>query len=166
MQTPAPVAHKLHWIPIQPSWIVAGAIILLAAMPQKLSVQTRTLVASPMGLIVVVVLAGWIWTMSPTLGIALILLIASIYIRSHVEGFMSAPVLIKDRVRKESPKWLGEEIMSEDPHGIQERTEEPNLLLDEVGDDAEAHPWFVEDTLGETTQAIQERPVGIERDID
>lgn len=166
MQAPAPVVHKLHWIPIQPSWIVSGAIVLLASMPHKLPVQARTLVATPLGLAIVVGLAAWIWTMAPTLGTALLLLIASVYIRSRVEGFALAPVLIKDRVRKESPKWLDEDIMSEDPHGIQERTEEPNLLVDEVGDDAESQPWFVENALGETTQAIQERPVGIERDID
>jgi hypothetical protein len=170
MQAPVPVAHRLHWIPVKPSWLISGAIILLAAMPQKLPARARTLVANPMGLIVVIALAIWIWTMSPTLGIALILMIASIYIRSRIEGFMSAPVLIKDRVRKESSKWLGEELLSEDPHGIQERTEEPNLLIDEVGDDAEATPWFAEHTLGETMEAIQERPVGTyipsERDID
>lgn len=170
MQTPAPVAPRLHWIPVKPSWLVAGAIVLLAAMPQKLPEKARTLVATPLGLIIVVGLAAWIWTMSPTLGTSLLLLIASVYIRSRVEGFMTAPVLIKDRVRKDSSKWLVEDIMSEDPHGIQERTEEPNLLIDEVGDDAEAHPWFVENTLGEATEAIQDRPVGTyvpsERDID
>lgn len=47
--------------------------------------------------------------------------------------------------------------MSEDPHGIQERTEEGGFLIDEVtsGDNR----WAVESALDEHPAAVQERPV-------
>jgi hypothetical protein len=166
--TPAPI-HRLHWIPVAPSWLVAGGIVLLASMPHKVPVSFRSLAATPLGTTALLGLSAWIWTLKPVLGIALVLLTASLYIRSRTEGFMAAPVLIKDRVRKDGAKWLSEDIMSEDPHTIQERTEEPNLLVDEVSDE-EARPWFVEDTLGESSEAIQERPVASylpgDRDVD
>ena len=153
MQAPA----RLHWIPIAPSWLVAGSIALLASMPHKVPSTFRSLVSSPLGFLVMICLSAWIWTLKPVLGIALILLTSSLFIRSRNEGFAN-PVFIKDRVRKDGGKWLGEEIMSEDPHIIQERTEDPNLLIDEISGE-ESRPWFVEDTLGESSEAIQERPV-------
>lgn len=165
----APVVHKIHWTPIPPSWLVAISIVLLAAMPQKVPASFRTLLATPLGSTVLLGLSAWLWYLKPALGIALALLTVSIYIRSRNEGFLSGPVLIKDRVRKDASKWLGEEIMSEDPHIIQERTEEPNLLVDEVSGE-ESRPWFVESTLGESSEAIQERPIATyvpgERDIE
>ena len=167
--TPTPVAHRLHWIPVAPSWLIAGGIVLLAAMPHKVPAAFRSLTATPLGSAALLGLSAWIWTLKPVLGIALALLTASLYIRSRHEGFLSAPVLIKDRVRKDGPKWIGEELMSEDPHTIQERTEEPNLLVDEVSGE-ETRPWFAESSLGESSEAIQERPVASylpsERDIE
>lgn len=167
--TPVQVAHKLHWIPVAPSWLVASGIVLLAAMPHKVPFTFRSMVATPLGSIVLLGLSAWLWTLKPVLGIALALLTASIYIRSRNEGFLAAPVLIKDRVRKDGTRWVGEEILSEDPHTIQERTEEPNLLVDEVSGE-ESRPWFAESSLGETSEAIQERPVSSyipgDRDID
>lgn len=170
MQAVQPQApHRLHWIPVAPSWLIAGGIVLLAAMPHKVPASFRSLIATPLGSIVLMGLSAWLWTLKPVLGIALALLTASLYIRSRTEGFIGAPVLIKDRVRKDSAKWVGEDIMSEDPHTIQERTEEPNLLIDEVSGE-ETRPWFAESSLGEASEAIQERPVASyipgDRDVD
>jgi hypothetical protein len=53
---------------------------------------------------------------------------------------------------------LNEEVLSEDPHGIQERTENPTLTYDEVTDQ-EAGTWFGEGALDEHPVAIQERGI-------
>ncbi len=94
----------------------------------------------------------------------MIMLLFGIHMSGNVEGF-NAPILNKDSVTKQQKKrWLPEELFSEDPHGIQDRTEGPELRYDTV--DHEKDHWFVEDTLHEHPEAIQERPVSDDVDYD
>jgi hypothetical protein len=99
-----------------------------------------------------------LYAKTPVLAIALLLFIAGVHISTHLkEGFHSAPILVKDQVPSKKPRWFQEEVMSEDPHGIQERTEEGGFLVDEIVSDG--NKWEVESVLGEEPTAIQERPV-------
>jgi hypothetical protein len=150
---------QLHWSPVPPSWIVASALIILAVLPHQVPVLGRRLLQNPMGALIWIAGAVWLFTQrgSPVLAIAALMFLTGIYLMPRGEGFV-AEILNKDKVRSQSRKWLGEEILSEDPHGIQERTENPQINYDEVTAD-ESHPWFVEKTLGEHPIAIQERPV-------
>lgn len=159
MQTPPPPSLKLHWIPVEPSWIVAVGLVLLAALPHQIPAAGRRLLEHPVGALLFAALAAIVWSYHPVLGTAMLLLVAALRLRkkSPVEEF-SAPILIKDRVSPKRQRWLQEEVMMEDPHVIQERTQESGFILDRVSED-EAKPWFVESTMEETPIAIQERPV-------
>jgi hypothetical protein len=160
MQAPPPL--RLHWIPVEPSWLIATATVLLAALPHQLPRPVAAILRHPVGAMLFAVLAAVIawFGQKPVLGVAMILLVAAVQIHAPLaarEGFV-APILVKDRVdTPQKRRWFSEEILSEDPHGIQERTEEGGFLYDEVehGD----RPWFAESTLEEHPRAIQERPV-------
>jgi hypothetical protein len=88
---------------------------------------------------------------------ALLLFIAAVYIQGSTREGFSAPVLNKDRVTQRR-RWLGEELLSEDPHAVQERTDNPSITYDKV-EPEEAVPWFDEAAMNRTPEAIQERPV-------
>jgi hypothetical protein len=86
---------------------------------------------------------------------------------SRVEAF-TPTVLNKDQVQTSVKKprrnrWFEEEVLSEDPHAIQERTDNPTLTYDEVEGSGQ---WWAEDVLDETPLAIQERGVSTEADSD
>lgn len=162
MQTAAPpVPPRLHWSPVEPSWLVAIGIILLTVLPHQIPRPVASVLRHPLGAILAVALAAAVawYGRKPVLAVAIILLVAAIQIHRNQEGF-AAPILIKDR-RKDNheSRWLSEEVLNEDPHGTQERTEEGGFLYDEVQHGGEERPWFVESTLDEHPQAIQERPV-------
>lgn len=158
MQAPPPQPVRLHWIPVPPSWLVATVLVILAVLPHQIPAGGRRVLAHPVAAFLCAAGAGWLfWYHHPVLGMALLLFIAAVYIQgSTMEGF-SAPVLNKDRVTQRR-RWLGEEILSEDPHGVQERTDNPAITYDKVEPD-EATPWFDETALNRTPEAIQERPV-------
>lgn len=162
MQAPPPPPLKLHWIPFPPSWLVAVGLVLLAALPHQIPTTGRRLLEHPVGALLFATLAAVIWWHHPVLGIAMLLLVASLRLRSRVfasaaEGF-APQILIKDRVSPKRHRWLQEEVMMEDPHIIQERTQDSGFILDRVSEE-ESKPWFVESTLEESPVAIQERPV-------
>lgn len=147
-----------HWFPVQPSWIISGALVVLAVLPHQIPAACRRILLHPIGGIIW--LAGVVWLFksnSPVLAMALLVLQTGAWLASNHEGF--TPIILnKDKVRPSSRKWLGEEILSEDPIGIQERTEAPQINYDEVTTD-EARPWFVESSLEENPVAIQNRPI-------
>lgn len=159
MQAPPPAPFQIHWIPIPPSWLVAGVLTVLAVLPHQIPAMGRRLLQSPVGALLWVAGATWLFMKgrSPVLAIAALMFLTGVWLMPRAEGFV-AEILNKDKVRQKPRKWMGEEILSEDPHGIQERTENPQINYDEVTAD-ESHPWFVEKTLGEHPVAIQERPV-------
>jgi hypothetical protein len=158
MQT-APPPH-LHWSPVDPSWLVSIGIILLTVLPHQIPRPVASLLRHPLGAVLIAALAAAIawYSRKPVLAVAIVLLVAAVQIHSTHEGF-AVPILVKDR-RKDNheSRWLSEEVLNEDPHGIQERTEEGGFLYDEV-QSGEERPWFVESTLDEHPQAIQDRPV-------
>ena len=67
--------------------------------------------------------------------------------------------------KKDKNRWLNEEIMSELPDAIQEKTERTHLNYDEVTEQ-EAAPWSVEDMLGEHPVGIQDRTISTDPEYD
>ena len=164
MQAPPPQPMHLHWIPVEPSWIVSLGLVVLAVLPHQIPVAGRRVLKNWIGSIAFATGAAWVFTRVPPLGIAMVMLLFGIHMSGDVEGF-AAPILNKDPVTKQQKKrWLPEEVFSEDPHGIQDRTEGPELRYDAVDHDKDH--WFVEDTLNEHPEAIQERPVSDDIDYD
>ena len=156
MQAPPPNPVRLHWIPIEPSWIVAFGAILLAVLPHQVPASFRSILQSQVGALLYLLMVGWVFTKTPVLAMALLILFAGVRVANLTEGF--APMtLVKDKVVKKH-RWLQEEVMMEDPHTIQERTEGPGLIIDEVTGE-ESNPWFGESVMDETPRGIQDRPV-------
>lgn len=155
-QISAPPAHRLHWIPVEPSWLVSVCIIVVAVLPHQLP-RTITLgLQSRLGGILFAALSLFIFWNKPVLGTALLLLLAAVRSASYLENFVSSPTITKDIVTQ-SKRWLVEEVMNEDPHGIQERTDGPGLLYDTVKG---PHRWGSEKEMDEYPEGIQDRPVG------
>ena len=155
----APASHRLHWIPIAPSWIVSGGLILLAAMSHKIPAKGRAFIYNPIGAVLAFAGAAWLFTKHPVLGIATLLLIASVLLHRRVEAFASPPIFIKDRIKKSSHHWLQEDIMSEEPTLIQDRTEDNTFLSDKVSPEERSAHWYDEEALGEYPTGIQEKGV-------
>lgn len=158
MQAPPPPQLKLHWIPVEPSWLVAVGLVLLAALPHQIPAAGRRLLEHPVGALLLAALAAVVWWHHPVLGTAMFLLVAALRLRATANEGFAPQILIKDRVSPRRSRWFQEEVMMEDPHVIQERTQESGFILDRVTEE-EAKPWFVESTMEETPVAIQERPV-------
>jgi len=158
MQAPPPQPARLHWIPVPPSWVVAAGLVLLAVLPHQVPATGRRILGNPIVAILGIAGAGWLfWRHHPVLGMALLMFLTAMFIQANtVEGF-SAPILNKDKVTQRR-RWLGEEILSEEPHAVQERTDNPAITYDKV-EAEEATPWFDETALNRTPEAIQERPV-------
>ena len=160
MQAPGPIAMRLHWIPIPASWVTSISCILLAALPHQIPAYIRVALLNPIGAIAFAAAAIWTITRVPHLGFAMLVLLAGLWLTGRrVEGFEN-PFMIKDTVTKPQKRnrWLQEDIMTEDPHSIQERTDSPSLTQDEVTG-PETQQWFSEEVLDEHPTMIQERPV-------
>jgi len=93
----------------------------------------------------------------PVLGAAMFIFLAGVVLHAHPIEPFAATNLNKDRVQRKN-KWLDEEVLMEDPHGIQERTENPVLSFDEVMDD-QVDQWHGEGALNEHPHAIQDKAV-------
>jgi len=160
-----PQPMHLHWIPMEPSWIVAVGLVILAVLPHQVPVAGRRVLKNWIGAVTFAAAAAWVFTRVPPLGIAMFMLLFAIHMMGDIEGF-SAQILTKDNVTQQQRKkrWLPEEVFSEDPHGIQDRTEGPEMRYDAV--DYKKDHWFVEDSLNEHPEAIQERPVSNDMDYD
>jgi len=158
---------KLHWSPVEPSWILAVGLILLAVLPHQIPRMGRRVLQHPMGALVFAGLAAYIYTKVPVLGVAMFILLAGLLLASwtSIENF--APMTLnKETVQKKDKKrWLNEEILSELPDAIQEKTENTHLNYDEVTDQ-ESAPWSVEDMLGEHPVGIQDRTINTDFDYD
>jgi hypothetical protein len=141
---------KLHWFPIEPSWIIAIVIVILAALPHQLPVSLglRTNIGR-IGMLLISIAVGW---KKPVLGVALFILLLSTNMSDYIEGF--AQNITRDRVNKKG-LWYSEEVMHEVPTTIQEKTD--SLLVQDHVTEQNAGPWFGESSLGENPQGIQER---------
>jgi hypothetical protein len=141
---------------VEPSWIVASGIVVIAALPSQLSPQITGFLQSGIGITAVLALAVWLFRKRPILTAALLMLLFATNVNT-AERF--TPTINRDTVeRPQRRKWLQEEVLSEDPHSIQERTEGPAILYDKVTEQ-ESSQWHDEETLGQNPSAIQERPV-------
>jgi len=173
---PAPPTHRPHWIPVEPSWIVALGLVTLAVLPHQVPRAGRLVLQHPIGFLLFAVLSAWVVTKIPVLGAAMLIFLAGIWLSvsatggaKEIEGFVPM-VLNKDRVKqtpdtKQPNRWLNEEILSEIPDAIQEKTDQTYLNYDAVTEQ-ESGTWSAEDILGETPVAIQERAIANEPDYD
>lgn len=140
---------------MNPSVLVSAALVLLSALPHQVPSNLRRLLRSPLGGLLFGVLAAVIfWRKHAVLGMAMLIFLAGIWLDTMSEGF-AAEILIKDKVKRQPRRWEGEEVLSEDPHGIQERTEDQIINLDEVGH--ESSQWFDERVMDVHPAGIQER---------
>jgi hypothetical protein len=175
---PPPQPHRLHWIPVDPSWVVSIGLVLLAVLPHQVPMTFRHAMRAPLGAILFGAATVWVWTMKPVLGIAMGVFLAAMVIYegrhgmregfrtsakadsslflSHGirEGFNATPTLIRDRVPKNSHRWFQEIVMQEKPSVIQERTESGRITVDSVTEH-DATPWH-DEPYG-APHAIQER---------
>ena len=162
MQAPPPPFHRLHWIPVDPSWLVSVGLVILAVLPHQVPATFRHAIRAPLGAVLFGAATVWIWTMKPVLGIAMAIFLAAIMIyQSHhtmlTEGYSStASTLIRDHVPAKSQRWFQEVAMREKPKVIQERTEDGRLNVDMVSEH-DATPWH--DEPDGAPLVIQERTV-------
>lgn len=155
-----------------PVWIVSIAIILFAALPNK--IPFRPVLQTTTGLIVLTGVAAAGTYAEPVLGAALWIFLVSMMLAPKAEGFATcgasgstqrngeavsepfeASNLSKDRVKK-GVRWLDERTLGENTRSIDTRTEDPTLTKDFVQG---RHIWGDEEVLGENTIAIEERAV-------
>jgi len=157
-QTQVPPINRLHWIPVEPSWLVSVGIVVLAVLPHQIPRGITRGLQSNLGGLLFAAGALFIFWHKPVLGTALLLLLAAIRSASYLEGFVATPTITKDPVAKPNPKkWLVEDVLDEDPSGIQQRTDGPGILYDAV---KQNHRWGSEEALDEHPEGIQDRPVG------
>jgi hypothetical protein len=166
MQAPPAAPIKLHWIPVEPSWVISVALVILAALPHQIPSYIRVFLLSSAGALLYATAAIWTLYKKPVLGLAMLLLIVGLRLsNTGAEGFI-APVINKDKVSQKPRRWFAEEVMSEEPHMIQERTDDPAMTYDEVSLEEAGARWHSESTLEEHPAAIQERPVHSGQDYD
>lgn len=154
-QTQQPL--RLHWIPVNPSWLVSAGIVLLAVLPHQMPMVWHRLMKNTVVRVMFAVASIFVWMKAPVLGTAMLILLLSMIIMPVSESF-TIMNLNKDRVKEGRSHWLVEDIMSEDPHGIQDRTEETNLNFDKV-EGQHTGTWHSEKVLDEHPVAIQDKPV-------
>jgi hypothetical protein len=157
-QTPAQ-ALRLHWIPVNPSWIVSAGLIILAVLPHKIPEGIRLMLTHTTTRLLFGAVAIYTWILSPVLGIAMLILLVGVATSPRtidVEQF-TIRNLNHDRVKEKRSHWFIEDTLAEEPHGIQDRTGETNLNYDEVSD--KKTNWHVEKMLDEHPVAIQDKPV-------
>ena len=156
---PLPNMPRLHWAPVEPSWIVSMGLIVLAVLPHQIPTVGRHAIHHPIGRLLFAAASAGVAYMKPVLGAAMFIFMAGIILHSDTPTFteaFAATNLNKDRVNpKGRRKWFDEEMLSEDTRAIQERTENPVMSYDEIVDH-DAEPWYNEN---EVPRAIQEKAV-------
>jgi hypothetical protein len=145
---------------------VSLALIVLAVLPHQIPESGRHVLEHPIGTLLFASVAAWVTWKVPVLGAAMFLFLAGVRLHgpARLEPF-AATNLNKERVPTPERRWLGEELMSEEPHAIQERTENPNLSYDKVTDQ-ESEQWLDERMLDEHPYAIQDKAVGTVPEYD
>ena len=193
MSSSAPSAGpKLHWMPIEPSWVISILFIIMAVLPHKVPASARWFLQGWIGSVCWLGVVCWVSGVKPVLGVAMLVFwmgviadgwregkgLPEMFVGGQrVERFIGPPTIRKDRVtpgqdqgqgqgqgqRQQRHRWLEEEILMEEPEGIQELAEGPGLLLDRVSGKGEGQGqgsnWLGEESLNEHPTAIQDRPV-------
>ena len=132
--------------------MVSVAIITLAALPHQLPIPMTWGLQTNIGRILGLVIAAVAGYYRPILGMAIAILLISTNMSDYVEGFTQS--ISKDKVEKKQ-RWTSEEIMSEEPEAIQERSE--TVLLKDTVTPQDAKPWEDERTLDIHPKGVQER---------
>jgi hypothetical protein len=173
---------RLHWSPIEASWIVSIGLVLLAALPHQVPSTGRSILTHPVGWILFAGATVYVFWLKPIVGIAMSIFLAGITLPALFsysrENFENRPSLTVDVIQnkhggqgqgqgqvKSRHRWLDEIFLSETPEAIQKLTDDPAILYDKVTPQ-ESAKWFSEDVLGEHPVAIQETPVLTESDRD
>jgi hypothetical protein len=144
---------------MEPSWMIAVAIVIIAALPHQLPIPISWGLKTPIGRMLGLVVSVAVAYYKPVLGMALAILFISTNISKYVEGFSSrnegfTQSITKDKVEKKH-LWKSEEVMLEEPEAIQERSE--TVLLKDMVTDQDAQPWLGERIMGEEPKGVQER---------
>jgi len=121
----------------------------------------RLFLRHPVGGLLFAAAATFVFWKTPVLGIAMYIFLAGIILMHDREPF--ATNLNKDKVMK-NQRWFEEEVLSEDPHGIQERSDD-NLTYDEVTAQ-DSKQWQDESMLGVKPLAIQEKILSMVPEYD
>ena len=165
---PPPNLPRLHWAPVEPSWIVSVGLIVLAVLPHQIPKIGREVMNHPIGRLLFSAVSAAVAYMKPVLGAAMYICMAGIILHesSGIPTFtetFAATNLNKDIVNmKERRRWFDEEVLSENPKAIQEKTENPTMSYDEIVDH-DAEPWHNEN---EVPRAIQEKAVATVPEYD
>ena len=133
--------------------MVSVAIITLAALPHQLPIPMTWGLRTNIGRILGLVIAAVAGYYRPILGMAIAILLISTNMADYVEGYSNQSIS-KDKVEQKQ-RWTSEEIMSEEPEAIQERSE--TVLLKDTVTSQDAEPWEDERTLDIHPKGVQER---------
>jgi hypothetical protein len=154
---------KLNWSPVEASWIVSIALVILAVLPHQIP-DTLT---HPLSVVVIAVSGLFVCWLKPVVGVAMLMMCVGIVvlrISQHktikIEPFVSQNLNIEPVVKHKRHLWLEDEMLFETPEAIQTLTEEPNLLVDSVTPHESQTPWGGEHQMGETVSGIQTKGVG------
>jgi len=161
-------SHRLHWSPVEPSWIIAIGLILLAVLPHQIPRIGRTILQHPAGALAFAVIAAFVAYKVPVLGAAMFLFLAAVLLATAPSTeYFSPMVLNKEEVDKKEKKqrWLNEEILSELPDAIQEKSDSTYLNFDKVTEQ-ESGRWTSEDILDEHPVGIQDRTISTDPEYD
>jgi hypothetical protein len=162
MNVPQMMPPRLHWSPVEPSWIVSTCLIVLAVLPHKIPPVGRHVLEHPIGSLVFASLSAFVAWHIPVLGAAMFIFLAGILLHRRSfkkEGFAASNLNNEKVQKKERQRWHDELVMMEEPEAVQVKTGDPVLQYDKVTDE-ESAPWFGEGILNERPQGIQDKPVG------
>jgi hypothetical protein len=158
-----PMMPRLHWSPVEPSWIISIGLIVLAVLPHKIPAVGRRVLEHPIGSLVFAGMAAFVAWQIPVLGAAMLIFLAGILLHASPvgkrEGFAASNLNNEKVQKKERQRWHDELVMMEEPEAVQVKTGDPVLQYDKVTDEESAQ-WFGEATLNERPQGIQDKPVG------
>ena len=152
-----PPPLRLHWSPVEPSWIVSAGLIVLAVLPHQVPLEGRRVLEHPIGALLFFALSTYVAWRIPVLGAAMFIFLAGMMLRPRPGESFNAMILNKDPVRR-LHRWHSEKVRGEHPYGVQERTDNQILSFDEVMDD-QVQQWHGEQELDEHPHAIQDKTV-------
>ena len=161
-KTPPPPV-KLNWSPVEASWIVSIALVILAVLPH----QIPNTLTHPLSVIVIAVTGLFVCWLKPVLGVAMLMMCVGIVVLRlsqqksvKIEPFASLNLNSDPVVKHKRHLWLEDEMLFETPEAIQTLTEEPNLMVDSVTSHELHTPWGDEHQMGEHATSIQTKGVG------
>lgn len=165
---------KLHWSPVEASWIVSGSLIILAVLPHQVPAVGRAILQSWVGGLAFAGLSLWVAAQKRVLGTAMLILLVGVIVDGYLfhpkgsEGFWNQQASIqKDRVAESqiNPfRWFEEQVLQIAPKSVQVRSDNPDLLFDKVTSANRGARWLDERELGENPRAVQARMEGGDED--